>query len=192
MKIGIVSGFYNPISLHHLGYIKDAKSRCDILICIVNSDKQVKIKGSCPFQDEKTRLKIIKNLKSVDRAILAIDEDGGVSETIRKIYRDYYNGYRICDSLFGNPRKLEFFFGKGGSDRSGPGMLPSKEVETCKELGIEIVYGVGGTTKDGASSDLIKKAVEWYKEKEVERIIEDRKNKPITDFDRYCNRKDFS
>lgn len=162
MKIGIVSGFWNPIGLHHINYINDAKSRCDILVCIVNSDEQVKIKGSCPFQNENTRLSIIGNLKSVDMAILAIDKDGGVSDSIRKIYENYLNGYTIMDRIFGKYRELSFQFLKGGGDRGNSNMLPSKEVQTCEELGIEIVYGVGGTTKDGASSDLIKNAVDWH------------------------------
>lgn len=85
IKVGIVSGYFNPIHRGHIEYINSAKDRCDHLICIVNNDNQVKLKKSKIFMDEKHRLYIIENIKSVDSAIIAIDQDSSVSKTIQYI-----------------------------------------------------------------------------------------------------------
>ena len=41
-KIGIVSGYFNPIHRGHIEYINAAKQDCDYLVVIVNNDYQVK------------------------------------------------------------------------------------------------------------------------------------------------------
>jgi len=37
-KIGIVSGYFNPIHQGHIEYINAAKDECDYLVVIVNND----------------------------------------------------------------------------------------------------------------------------------------------------------
>ena len=55
MRIGIISGYFNPLHTGHLDYIESANRNCDLLYVIVNSDEQVKIKGIEPFMDEESR-----------------------------------------------------------------------------------------------------------------------------------------
>ena len=81
-KLVIISGYFNPLHVGHLDYIATANSLGDELWVIVNSDKQVGIKGSVPFQSEEDRLRIVKHLKSVDSAFLSIDDDGTVIKTL--------------------------------------------------------------------------------------------------------------
>ena len=61
MCICIISGYFNPIHPGHVSLIKDVRSthpNCN-LIAIVNSDFQVKLKGSIPFLDEVSRCYIL-------------------------------------------------------------------------------------------------------------------------------------
>ena len=89
IHIGIVSGFFNPIHKGHLDYINTSKVFCDHLVCIVNNDIQVKVKGSKLFMDEDHRVIILKNIKGVDSVVLAVDEEYRSAETLLVIRKQY-------------------------------------------------------------------------------------------------------
>ena len=71
-KIGIVSGYFNPLHRGHLEYINNARSKVDHLIAIVNNDSQVKLKQSKFFLDQDHRKLIIENLKAINYALISI------------------------------------------------------------------------------------------------------------------------
>jgi len=104
-KIGIISGYFNPIHVGHIQYINSAKEQCDYLICIVNNDYQVNLKKSAKFMDENHRLEIINNIKSIDKAVLSIDSDSSISATLELLTKDI------------NHKNTEVFFFNSG-DRS--------------------------------------------------------------------------
>lgn len=160
MKIGVCSLFGNPVGQHHLRYLQCSKDLCDLLVVIVNSDKQVLLKGSCPFQDELERLEIVRELKCVDSVHLSIDEDGSVSKTIEQIVSDYTLTYNTLDGMFGKRRSIEFEFYKGGDRSPSDNPLPSQELEACNRLGVTVKYGVGGG-KTGSSSSSLSGAFRW-------------------------------
>jgi cytidyltransferase-like protein len=139
MRVGNVSGYFNPIHYGHIEYIQGAKARCDHLVVIVNSDLQVNLKGSKPFMDEHHRMKILNSIKGVDTVILASDTDKTVCMSLIKIRRLY-------------PKNRMLFFNSG--DRKA-GNLNSAEVELCKEIDIE--YVVLDLPKLYSSSELLKK-----------------------------------
>ena len=136
-KMVLVSGYFNPIHKGHVDYLTSAKLSGDNLFVIVNSDHQVAIKGSTPFMDEKERLYIVKAIGCVDQAMVSIDKDGSVCETIKDIFNKY--------SLFYN---LSFANGGDRKDDNIP------EYDLCEELGIEMLFNVGGG-KTQSSSDLL-------------------------------------
>ena len=143
MKIVIISGYFNPIHSGHVDYIQSAKKLGDKLIVIVNNDKQVSLKGSVPFQDEEERKKIVSNIKGVDHAVISIDKDATVCESIRQEYYNYYNDYFFDSMIFCN-----------GGDRKEGG-VPEDILE--EQFGIQMVYNVGGD-KTQSSSSLIEAA----------------------------------
>jgi cytidyltransferase-like protein len=139
MNISIASGYFNPIHRGHIEYINASKLRGEYLIVIVNSDKQVKMKGSFPFMDEDHRLFIVQNLKSVDQAFIALDEDKTVADSLRIIRENY-------------PHDNLAFYNSG--DRNNKNS-ESAEVIACRECNIE--YVILDLPKVAASSDLIAK-----------------------------------
>jgi cytidyltransferase-like protein len=143
MKVVVISGFFNPLHIGHIDYISSARNLGDFLIVIVNSDDQVKIKGSVPFMNQDDRLRIIRNIKGVDRSVIAIDKDGSVCQTIREEFKRLQNDPFFEDMIFAN-----------GGDRKKGG-VPEDILEN--ELGIKMIYNVGGE-KVQSSSELIKKA----------------------------------
>ena len=125
-KAIVVSGYFNPIHKGHLEYFKHAKKIADELFVIVNSDLQRKLKGSKEFQDESERMIIVDHIKGVDKAILSIDKDRTVCETIRKIASEFGKDYNIS-------------FANGGDQNNQT--IPERPV--CEELGVILIDGLG-------------------------------------------------
>lgn len=136
-KAIIVSGYFNPIHKGHIEYFNNAKACGDKLIVIVNSDHQRALKGSKEFQKEDERVFIVKNIKNVDEVFLSIDQDRTVCATIKLIYQKLGNAYKLA-------------FANGGDQNNNS--IP--EVPICKELGVELIDGLGD--KIQSSSWLLK------------------------------------
>ena len=128
MKKVSISGYFDPLHVGHLEYINKAKELGDYLVVIVNNNHQCKLKKGKFFMDEKDRVEIVKNLKSVDEVFLSIDKDKTVSKSLEK----------LKPSVFAN-----------GGDRKNYEIPESK---ICKEHGIEIIDGLGDKIR--SSSDL--------------------------------------
>jgi cytidyltransferase-like protein len=138
MKVVVISGYFNPLHIGHLDYIENAKKLGDYLVVIVNSDKQVKIKGSQPFMREEHRKKIVSSIKGVNDSIISIDKDASVVETLRSIW-DKHSIDPFFDSMI---------FANGGDRKRG--FVP--EVDICERLGIIPRYGVGGEKVESSSN----------------------------------------
>lgn len=125
-KVVIVSGYFNPIHKGHLEYFNNAKEAGDLLFVIVNNDLQRHLKGSKEFQKEQERLFIVKNIKAVDNAVLAIDTDRTVISSLRMLHE-----------MYGDKYQLAFANGGDQSNESIP------EAGVCERLGIELIDGLG-------------------------------------------------
>ena len=137
-KAIIVSGYFNPIHKGHLEYFNNAKAVADKLFVIVNNDHQRELKGSREFQDEKERMIIVSNIKSVDKAILSIDTDRTVCATIKMI------AYQFGE-------EFELGFANGGDQNNDT--IPERAV--CQEMNVALIDGLGD--KIQSSSWLLKK-----------------------------------
>ena len=123
----VVSGYFDPLHVGHIEYLDLAKSLGDILVVIVNNDKQAALKKGKSFMNEQDRLTIVSFLKPVDHVFLSIDE-----------------GKDVCKSL-AYLRPHVFANGGDRANREIP------EAKVCDELGIALVDGLG--TKIRSSSD---------------------------------------
>ena len=138
MRVGIISGYFNPIHTGHLDYIEGAKEKCDLLYVIVNSDHQVGLKGSKKFMDEDSRLRIVRALGCVQKAMISIDNDGTVVRSIAKIHKEY------CDDPFVDG----IYFMNGGDRKEGN----TPESDFCEQNNVHLIYNVGGGKTQSSST----------------------------------------
>jgi cytidyltransferase-like protein len=135
MKRVIVSGYFNPLHGGHLDMIEAAEQLGDYLIVIVNNDDQQRIKKGKIILGQDNRARLMNALKHVHEVVIAVDKDAPVIETLRQIAAVYPDD--------------ELIFANGG-DRDSDKVTP--ETAVCAELGIRMVYGVGGTDKADSST----------------------------------------
>ena len=136
-KAIIVSGYFNPIHKGHLEYFNNAKAMADELFVIVNNDQQRALKESKEFQLEEERMLIVSHLKPIDKAILSIDTDRTVCETIAKIATNFGVSYDLA-------------FANGGDQNNDT--IPERAI--CEKMGIDLLDGLGD--KIQSSSWLLK------------------------------------
>ena len=59
-KVVIVSGYFDPLHVGHLEYLRMASQLGDTLLVIINNDEQAKLKKGESFMNEKDRMEIMK------------------------------------------------------------------------------------------------------------------------------------
>ncbi len=131
----IISGYFSPLHAGHLDMMEAAASAGDFLAVIVNNNAQQVMKKGKVIQEESDRLRVVNAIRHVDDAMVAVDEDRAVSESIR-VFAEKYSD---CDLVFAN-----------GGDRSSGEVVP--ETGVCEEFGIEMVFDMGGNEKADSSS----------------------------------------
>jgi cytidyltransferase-like protein len=148
----MTSGGMDPIHPGHLTSFLDAKRIFEnkanqanypkpVLIVVVNGDAFLASKKGRPFMDLKTRCQIVSFVRGVDIVIpFEINGDSTVRKAIKSIRPNV--------------------FAKGG-DRTGIENIP--EWGICKELGIEVVTGMGDD-KLWSSSDFLAKWEKPYRD----------------------------
>lgn len=123
MKTVVVAGGFDPLHIGHLDHIRKARTLGDRLIVLVCPNEVLfRKKGYClvPLAD---RVAVVSALPEVDEV--------RVGE---------YTGTSPLDDL----REIRpAIYAKGG-DRTPDNMLQA-EIDVCREIGCEIVYGVGDT-----------------------------------------------
>ncbi len=131
----IVSGYFSPLHVGHLDMIESAAESGDFLVVIVNNNAQQVMKKGKIIQEEGDRLRVVTALRVVDDAMIAVDTERDVSESIRVVAEKYPDSKLI--------------FANGG-DRSSGKVVP--ETGVCEEFGIEMVFDMGGTEKADSST----------------------------------------
>lgn len=137
MKTVAVSGGFDPLHIGHIRMFEEARKLGDRLVVIINNDNWIKKKKGYVFFSEQERKELIKALRCVDDAVLTShspdSQDISVCETLAAVKPD----------IFAN-----------GGDRKSDNV---PEVAMCNEMGIELVWNVGGG-KVQSSSEAVTKA----------------------------------
>ncbi len=137
-RIAIVSGYFNPLHIGHLQMIKAARELAPHLVVIVNNDRQQLLKKGRVLMTEDDRQTIVAELRCVDEAFVAVDDDATVVASLRRLRERYPDA--------------ELLFCNGGDRSPGGDPPPSAELQLTEEIGLEMVYGVGGQEKADSSS----------------------------------------
>lgn len=135
MKVVILSGGFDGIHEGHIRYIKDA-AKLGMVFILLNSDSWLMRKKGYIFQKFDARREILMAMGDVNGVYEVDDSDDTVCDGLKKL-RNVFSGPGII-------------FAKGG-DRTADN---TPEQEVCKQLGIEVIFGVGGD-KVASSSELV-------------------------------------
>lgn len=133
-RIVAVSGGFDPLHVGHVRMIHAAAALGTRLVVIVNGDEFLMRKKGYIFMPLSERIEILRALRDVDEVVVAVDRNQTVCETLR----------RVQPHVFAN-----------GGDRRAEADIP--EAAVCQELGIEMVFNVGGG-KVQSSSELVHRA----------------------------------
>ena len=136
--IVVLSGGFDPIHIGHTRMIIAASKLGAEVVVGVNSDVWLERKKEYAFMPWSERAEMVESIKGVTKAMSFDDSDNSASDLLRKVRKE-------------NPT-ASIAFANGG-DRN-MGNIPENEV--AKQLGISMVWSVGGG-KIQSSSDLVKK-----------------------------------
>ena len=134
-KTVMVSGGFDPVHVGHLRMIREAAEWGDVIVAINSDDWLVRKKGYV-FMPWKERAEIMGNIKGVKIVTTVDDSDGSVCQALR---------HHTPDA-----------FANGGDRKKNN----TPEMEVCDELGIQMLWGIGGKDKPQSSSWLVNKAME--------------------------------
>lgn len=128
----MVSGGFDPVHAGHIRMIRHAAQYGSVIV-ITNSDAWLYRKKGFVFMEYNRRIEILNAIKGVVLVDSVDDTDGTVCEAIRRLQPTYF---------------------ANGGDR---GKTNTPEQAVCEELGVKLLWGIGGEEKLDSSSELAKK-----------------------------------
>lgn len=123
-KTVAVSGGFDPLHIGHLELLEQARALGDELVVILNNDHWLRAKKGYVFMPEAERAGLLERYPFVDRVVLT---DHSPNDPDRSVCRALQE---VRPNIFAN-----------GGDR---GEDTTPEADVAEQLGIEMVYGVGG------------------------------------------------
>lgn len=118
----MVSGGFDPVHVGHIRMIT-AAAKYGHVIVVANSDEWLYRERGFVFMSFEQRKEILNSIKGVVLVDSVDDSDGTVCEALKRLVPTY--------------------FANGGHRFDGN----TPEVELCKQLEIELLWGIGGTER---------------------------------------------
>ena len=128
----MVSGGFDPVHIGHIRMIREASRYGDVIV-VANSDDWLFRKKGFVFMEWEQRAEILSSIKGVVKVSGVDDSDGTVCHAIRRLKPDYF---------------------ANGGDRKKHN---TPEQSVCDELGVKMLWGIGGDDKANSSSELIER-----------------------------------
>ena len=132
----MVSGGFDPVHAGHIRMIRHAAEYGNVIV-VANSDDWLWRKKGFVFMEYERRVEILNAIKGVVLVDSVDDSDGTVCEAIRRLKPTYF---------------------ANGGDR---GKSNTPEQSVCDELGVKLLWAIGGEEKLDSSSELAKKASDF-------------------------------
>ncbi len=146
-----VSGGFDPIHIGHVRLFERAKALGDELVVIVNNDHWLRKKKRHVFMPEEERMEVIAALRPVDRVVLTKHEPAPEDMSVRAALRE------LRPDIFANGGD------RNEKDAANPASSLCRDIATCRELGIQMVFNVGDGGKVQSSSWLLEEYVKRAK-----------------------------
>ena len=124
----IMSGGFDPVHKGHIRMFREAANLSINVIVGLNSDKWLTRKKGKPFMNWDERAEILQSCKYINQVLPFDDSD----ETANDIIKQVCSLYRDFD--------VNIYFANGG-DRTSDNV---PEMKVCEELGVEMIWGLGG------------------------------------------------
>ena len=151
----MISGYFDPIQPGHIELFKYAKGgsylgdycRVPHVIAVIHTPRDIiKKSGFYIYETEELKSILLGHKLLVDEVVEAVDVDGLVAETIRKIRPEYF---------------------VKGPDRH-PENMPEEELLACEEVGCKIIYQPG--RKINSSSNIKNRIYNQISEMVLKRV----------------------
>ncbi len=156
-----VSGGFDPIHIGHVRMFERARALGDELVVILNNDYWLKKKKHHIFMGQEERKEILAALRTVDRVVLSKHGPNLGQEQSLPLFARAMSVSRDLRAL-----RPDIFANGGDRDEKNAANPASSlywDINTCKELGIKIVFNVGQGGKIQSSSWLLEKYVKTAK-----------------------------
>ncbi len=142
-RVVAVSGGFDPIHIGHVRLFERARALGDELVVILNNDNWLRKKKKHVFMEQEERKEIIESLRPVDRVVLTKHEEDPSDMSVSSMLEE------IRPDIFANGGD------RNEKDAANPSSSLYKDINTCKELGIEMIFNIGDGGKVQSSSWLL-------------------------------------
>lgn len=150
-KVVMVSGGFDPVHIGHIRLFQEAKKLGDELVVVINNDNWKRQKRKHVFMPDHERKEIIEALACVDRVFITGHPPNPKGPRNMSVSKELL---KIKPHIFANGGD------RNEKDSQNPDSSLYYDIETCRKLGIEMVFNIGHGGKVRSSSELLKEYLE--------------------------------